>query len=145
PTPFDQDTAEDQVAFQRMSRELNVETREAEAMMNVDPLNGLERMKKMRERIVNSELSPRSRKQLLVIADRTIDKMEKYIDANRADIELKAENKAKLAKIDRERAMRLASQERLAELVEEFNKLMDQERWAEAEVIANQAREIAPD
>ncbi len=145
PTPFDQAAAEDQVAFQRMSRELNVETREAEAMMNADPLSGLERMKKARERVVNSDLGPRSRKQLLVITDRTIDKMEKYIDANRADIELNADNKAKLARIDRERAMRLASQERLAELVEEFNKLMDQERWAEAEVVASQAREIAPE
>ncbi len=137
--------ADDLAAFQRLSREVNVEIRESEAIMNANPLGGLDRVKKVRERVINSELSPKSRKQLLVIIDRTIDKMEVYIDQNRADIELKAENKTKLEEIDRERAMRLASQDRLAQLVEEFNKLMDQERWAEAEMVANQAREIAPE
>jgi general secretion pathway protein D len=137
-------SAEELAAFQRMSREMNVEIREAEALMNRDPLGGLQRVKTARERVLNSDLSPRSRKQLLVIVDRTLEKMEKYIDENRANIELNAQSKATLQQIDRERAMRLASQERLAQLVEEFNSLIDQERWPEAERIAMQAHEIAP-
>ena len=112
--------------------------------MNRDPLGGLQQVKETRERVLDSELSPRARKQLLVIVDRTIEKMEKYIDENRANIELNAESKAALEQIDRERAMRLASQDRLAELVEEFNSLIDQERWPEAERVAMQAHEIAP-
>jgi general secretion pathway protein D len=145
PAPLAQVDAEEQRAVQRWSREISVETRDAEALMNPDPLSGLDRMKKLRERVAGSELSPAARRQLLGMVDRTIAKMEAYIDANRANIELKAENKAILAEIDRERAMKLASQERLAQLVEEFNKLMDQERYPEAEVIALQAREIAPE
>ncbi|MBW3599018.1 MAG: general secretion pathway protein GspD [Planctomycetes bacterium] len=145
PAPLQEMDAEEQRTLQRLSREINVETREAEALMEADPLAGFERMKKVRERVAASPLSPGPRRQLLAMVDRTLGKMEAYIDANRANIELKAENKAILAEIDRERAMKLASQERLAELVEEFNKLMDQERYAEAEVIALQAREIAPD
>jgi general secretion pathway protein D len=144
PGQIDPISEQEQAAFQRLSRELNVEVRDAEAMMNVNPLGGLEKAKAARERVLNSDLGPKSRKQLLVIVDRTIEKMEQYIDENRANIELNAEAKAKLAEIDRERNMKLASQERLAQLVEEFNSLIDQERWAEAERVAMQAHEIAP-
>jgi general secretion pathway protein D len=144
PGRLEEISEEEQMAFQRLSRETNVEIREAEALMNVDPLAGLQRVKDARERVLNSELSPRSRKQLLTIVDRTLEKMEQYVDQNRANIELNAESKEKLEQIDRERAMRLASQDRLAELVEEFNALIDQERWPEAERVAMQAHEIAP-
>ncbi|MBW3598591.1 MAG: M56 family metallopeptidase [Planctomycetes bacterium] len=46
---------------------------------------------------------------------------------------------------DTQAAEKRATQERLAELVEDFNKCMDEGRWLEAEVVADRARKLAPD
>ena len=49
------------------------------------------------------------------------------------------------ASVERDRQVRLEIQDRLAKLADEFNDLMDQQRWEEAEVLASQARELDPD
>ena len=47
--------------------------------------------------------------------------------------------------IERERQEKLDRQNKLAELVETFNNLVDEQRYAEAEVLAKQARELDPE
>ena len=70
--------------------------------------------------------------------------MERFIETNRGQIELDERNREVLSMVDRERRMRVEVQDQLASTVEEFNTLMDQQRYSEAYVVARQAREIAP-
>ena len=44
----------------------------------------------------------------------------------------------------RETTLKLQTQQRLAELVDQYNQLIDEQRFAEAEVIAKRARELSP-
>ena len=48
-------------------------------------------------------------------------------------------------KIDKERGRKIEVDQRLAALVEEYNSLIDEQRFAEAEVIAKKAAQLSPD
>ena len=110
-----------------------------------DPAKAMELLKQVRGKVESSGVDPQVRDQLLRRVDRSIEELDKYIVANRAQIELDASNKEILADIDRRRQAKVEVGEKLAQLVEEFNKMMDEERWAEAEVLAKRARELAPE
>ena len=60
-------------------------------------------------------------------------------------IDLENANRNVLEEIDREREVKLQVQQKLAELVEEFNRLRDEQRFAEMEIVAKRAYEMAPD
>ncbi|MEX2561195.1 MAG: hypothetical protein WD403_14835, partial [Pirellulales bacterium] len=67
-----------------------------------------------------------------------------YIDANRAKIDLAERNQSVKDEIDRGQKLKVHVDEKVALLVNEFNKLMDEQRFAEAEVVAKRAAELAP-
>ncbi len=71
--------------------------------------------------------------------------MRRYIDENAARISLDDRNKKVRDDIDRERKYKVEVEAQLAYMVDEFNKLMDQQRYPEAEAIARRAAELAPD
>jgi general secretion pathway protein D len=50
-----------------------------------------------------------------------------------------------LAEVERRREVKLKVQQKTAELVDEFNRLKDEQRYAEAEIIAKRLIEMAPD
>ena len=79
------------------------------------------------------------------MVDRLISELTTFIDQNKATIESTEQNNAIKAEVVRDQEVRLQTQNKLADMVEQFNKLMDEKRYAEAEVIARQARDIAPD
>jgi general secretion pathway protein D len=47
--------------------------------------------------------------------------------------------------VKREQSIKLEVQQKMAQMVDEFNKLVDEQRYAEAEVVANRLYEMAPD
>ena len=90
------------------------------------------------------------------IPDRSKGPFQRRIDRTRLDIEeatgkrsselaLDRKNAAIEAQIDRERTKRVEVDQRLAMLVEEYNALVDEQRYPEAEVIAKKAGQLAPD
>ena len=110
-----------------------------------DPIKAMELLKEARAGIESSGLDPQFRSQLMRRVDRSIEELDKYILANRAQIELDAANKEVLKDIERRQQAKIEVDDKLARLVDEFNKLMDEERYAEAEVLAKRARELDPD
>lgn len=82
---------------------------------------------------------------MLNLVDRSIRETEGYIEKNLADIELAEHNQSATEDIERRKQGKLDKQNKLAELVEQFNDLMDEQRYAEAEVIAKQAHELEPE
>jgi general secretion pathway protein D len=129
---------------QKLYKEITAEETAVEKMMKNEPDAALQRMKQMRERVATSELDGPSRKQLLSLCDRRIGAIEQYLNSNRADIDLANANRAVRVGLAQEQEVLIETQTKLAELVEQFNRLMEEQRYHEAEVIAKQAREIAP-
>ena len=143
-SPLAQVDQKTELLRQQYLKEIQAEEAAADRLMKSDPDAAIDRMRKMRERIAASEMDPQARKQLQTFVDRRISDMDAYIKANRADIDLNNANRQVRGEIDREQQLLVETQTRLAELVSEFNKLLDEQRYHEAEVVAKQAREIAP-
>jgi general secretion pathway protein D len=144
-SPLEELTAQQRLLRQKLFTEIAAEQKLVETMGKDDPKGALERLLRLRKRVGSEEdVDATSRKRMVAIVDRSITSMENYINANLADIELDAENKAVLEKIRSERDATAEMREELASMVDQFNTLIDEGRYAEAEVIAKQAREIAP-
>ncbi|HEY2838910.1 MAG TPA: hypothetical protein VGJ26_07170 [Pirellulales bacterium] len=137
-------TAEQTVAARKAAAELMERQSEAKRIQQKDPKQALVILQQARAGLEKSKLEPTQRDQLLRAADRKIIEMENYIDTNRARIDLDARNKAVKTEIAREQEVKVEVQEKLAYLVDDFNKLMEEMRFAEAEVIAKKAEELAP-
>lgn len=143
-SPLEQVDQKTELHRQKLLKEIQTEEAAVQGMRTVDPEGGLDRLKQLRERVNGSGLDPASTKSLLRIVDSRIIELEQYIEVNRADIDLANANRKVRIEIEREQLQTIEGQTKLAELVEQFNRLIDEQRYAEAEVVAKQAYEIAP-
>lgn len=110
-----------------------------------DPTKALELLKEGRKLVENSGVEAEARAQLLRRVDRKIAELDKYILANRGQIELDTSNREIVKEVERRQQAKVEVDEKLAKLVDEFHKLMDEQRYAEADVLARRARELDPD
>jgi general secretion pathway protein D len=138
-------TDEQAAVRQKMFREVTGEMAEAERTRESDPLGSLQRLNSLRMRVAQAELDAPARKQFLTMVDRAIGAQQGYIDQNRANIELDQNNRRILAELDMERERRAKLDTEIVSLVEQFNDLMEERRYEEAEQIAKQVRELDPD
>lgn len=144
PSPLGEVDARQQVLLQQMIAEVTREQSKADALREFSPKEGLEKLTMVRVTVEQSSIDAVAKKQLLARVDRSIESLENYIDMNKSQIELDERNAAIDAQIKNERDLHLEVNNKLAEMVEQFNELMEQQRWQEAEVIARQAREMDP-
>ena len=131
-------TAEDeQTRAKQMSAEVGKKQSEARRMRESKPKDALKLLQDTRQQVADSQLSDEYRNQLIRRIDITLDETEKYIKDHHAEIELDQENKAVLDEIERSREVKVKVQEKVAELVDEFNRLRDEQRYAEMEIVAH--------
>lgn len=145
PSPLEEVDAQQELLRQQLFREISNETKESEQMVRTDPRGALQRMTTLRDRVSQAEVDPGARRQLLTIVDQELTSIEAYIRENEGDIALKERNREVIDSIDRDRAQKIEVQQKVAQLVDQFNDLLDEERHAEAEVIARQIRELDPE
>jgi len=134
-----------QVAYRKLLGEMAEVKAEARSLARQDPLAALNKLEQLRVRVQQSELTPAVQQRLLTAVDIEIQGARQFVEANRERIAADQDNRDARESIERRYANQAAVDHKLAELVDEFNLLMDQERYAEAEVLARQAREIAPE
>ncbi len=132
------------VIARQMSAEVGKQQGEAARLRATDPQGALTLLKDAGERVQKSELDEGMKTQLMRRLDLSIAETERFIRDHGAEIELDRANKAVMDDIERKREVRKQVQIRLAELIDQFNTLRDEQRYAEAEVIAKRAYEMAP-
>ena len=106
----------------------------ADEMAKNDPKGALEKLLGLRGQVEAAELDQSNKRRLLAIVDRNITSLENYLDANIVDIELDEEMGQiwlglNLNKRGCSNGIRLQP-------VDKFNTLLDERRYAEAEVVA---------
>jgi general secretion pathway protein D len=143
-SPLEQVNSQQELLRQRLQREFANEVKDAEQLAQNDPRSALGKLKAFRERVAGAELDTVARKNLLTSIDRRASELQTYIDQNKSTIENAERNQAIRTERARDQELTIEMQNKLAQLVEQFNKLMDEYRFAEAEVIAKQARELDP-
>ncbi|PQO35563.1 general secretion pathway protein GspD [Blastopirellula marina] len=144
PSPLDSVDAEQQLLQRQLFAEVTREQTAADRMRESDPKGALELLEKVRVRVADSAVESKVKDQLLARVDRSMDGLNNYIEINRAQIELDEQNRAVDEAIREGRETKIEVEGRLVKITDQFNELMDQLRWEEAEVLARQAREIAP-
>ncbi len=142
---IENEAAKQQVAAKQLLAEVAQKQMMAQKHQEKDPKRAMEALKEARATIEAANVDAQVRAQLLRRLDRSTADLDKYIEVHRAQIELDDANKDVLKDIDRRKAAKVEVDDKLAKLVDDFNKLMDEERWPEAEVLAKRARELDPD
>lgn len=118
---------------------------QAEQARETDPAQAQALLQQARVLVEKSAVNEQSKQILLRRIDRDLAELAQYAETNRPRIELAERNREVKATLDREQQAKLEMQQRLASLIDEYNMLIDQQRFAEAEVLAKRAAEIAPE
>jgi general secretion pathway protein D len=133
------------VLARQLSADVYKRQSEAEKLRSTDPKRALKLLEEARAQIEDSQLSQELKSQLLRRVEMTVSATNKYIQDHKSELDLEATNREILSEIDRDRKVKLEVQQKMAQMVDEFNKLVDEHRYAEAEVVANRLYEMAPD
>lgn len=144
PSIIDDAAAKAALLARQVSVDIAQQTREAERLRQADPNAAVKLLEETKARVEGAGLEPASRDRLLRQVDRALIDTANYIEENKPRIELDQRNRAVLDQIEQERQMTLDRQQKLKELVDRYNMLLDEQRFAEAEVVAKRAKEIAP-
>ncbi len=145
PADADDVRGSQQAMFRKLQGEVFKERAAAERLLETSPREALEKMTMVRSRIAQSEIDPDSRRPLLTIIDRDIAEMQRYIDKNLPEIINDETNAARLESVDLRRQRSIDVETQIQKLIEDFERLVEEERYAEAEMVARQAQELAPD
>jgi general secretion pathway protein D len=142
---LDEQSSEQAVLARQVSNDMAKKEMAADKIREKQPKQAMEILKEARSAVEASGLNVEQQGILTRRIDRKIADLDKYIIEHRAEIELDEQNKAVLAEVDRRLENRLVVDDKLAQLVNDCNQLMDEERFAEAEVLAKRARELDPE
>ena len=144
-TPIQKAELEAQEKTRRLFREVTAELANTEQSKTVAPLDALDELERLRRRVDGAEVDEQAKRSISMMVDRSIAEQKKYIEANRAKIDLDLQNDAVRAEIATEQARESRIDEEVSALVNSFNDLIQERRFQEAEVIAKQVQELKPD
>ncbi|MCO6042431.1 general secretion pathway protein GspD [Aeoliella sp. ICT_H6.2] len=117
---------------------------DAKKILQKDPKQAIKMLDEMESEVSKSALKDETKRGLLGRIKITRNDVEQYFREHRAELEQDEQNKAILAEIDRRNELELEVQQKIAELVNEFNKLHEDQRYYEMEQVAQRLRELAP-
>ena len=137
-------SAAQRVAVQRLVADIGKQQLTAKGLKERDPKQALEVLDQAARLVQQSGVDTQTQSQLLARLERTREEINAYYEANRATIELKENNAATVEQVERERAHKREIEVKLAAMIDNYNKLMDEHRYEEANVVAKQACELAP-
>ncbi|NBW86779.1 MAG: hypothetical protein EBR23_08145, partial [Planctomycetia bacterium] len=143
--PADAGDAPDTLLVARSSAEVAARQLEAKRLAQRSPADALALLDETTAGLEKQPLPAETRAQLLRRIERTRRDIEESTGKRRAELALERQSGKVEAQIDRERAQKVEVDQRIAMLVEEYNTLIDTQRFAEAEAIAKKAGQLAPD
>ena len=144
-SPIRKAELEEQEKTRRLFREVTAELAKTEQLKESAPLDALDELQRLRRRVDGAELSDQAKRSMAMMVDRAVADQKSYIEANRAKIELDLQNDAVRAEMATDQAREMAIDEEVSALVDQFNSLVKERRYQEAEVIAKQVKELKPD
>lgn len=144
-SPIDEAAARQQVLAKQMAADVAQAISNARRLLESDPKAAVAQLEQMRTKVEGSGLEPAVRDRMLRQLERELAETQKFIQQNRPRIEMEERNQKVAQNIERQQQNKLEIQNKLAQKVEEFNTLMHEQRYAEAELVAKQAAELDPD
>jgi general secretion pathway protein D len=133
-----------QIVLRKVDQEVLKRQSEAVRLREKDPERALATLREAQQMVNESKLPESTRRELLARIDKTLHDTQEFNKAHGAQIDLDKRNDEILASVDHDREMKVKLQQKIAEMVDEFNRLNHEQRYAEAEIVARRLNEIAP-
>ncbi|MGA2059933.1 MAG: hypothetical protein ABSG67_05585 [Thermoguttaceae bacterium] len=144
PSLLDETAARQQVLARQVAADLAHLEANARAMRETDPKGALSSLEEGRKKVEQAGLEPGARDQLLRRADRAIGETKQYIDENQPRLDLAEKNNNTRQDIERDMRVKQETKEKIAQKLDEFNRLRDEQRYEEAQIAAKQAAQLDP-
>lgn len=139
------DPASEALVLAKLSAEVAAKSLEAKRLAQKSPADALALLDATAAGLDRHGIAADKKDQFLKRIERARRDIEETTGKRRAELALEARNAQIEGEIDRERAAKVEVDQRIALLVEEYNSLVDQHRYPEAEAVAKKAGELAPD
>ena len=143
-TLIDTAAANEQALARQLSAEVGKRQTEAQHLAEKDPERAIATLHEAQKLVNESKLSESSKRELLSRIDITLKKSETYLKEHKSEIDLDKANQAVLDGRSHDQEMKLKLQQKIAEMVDEFNRLRDEQRFEEMELVARRLNELAP-
>jgi general secretion pathway protein D len=140
-----EDPASEALVLAKLSAEVAAKSLEAKRLAQKSPAEALALLDATAAGLDRQSLPAEKKDQFLKRIERARRDIEETTGKRRAELALEARNEQIESEIGRERAAKVEVDQRIALLVEEYNSLVDQHRYPEAEAVAKKAGELAPD
>jgi general secretion pathway protein D len=133
-------------ATRQLLAEVSKQQMLARDMREKQPKQALELLQRTKEMVASAgDVDQPSRELLMRRLDMSMNEIQQFIAQNAPQIELDEQNRRVEDENSRIQKNRVDVDSRLAKMVDDFNKLCDEGRFAEAQVVAKRAAELAPD
>ena len=129
----------------RLSAEVAARQLEARRAAQRSAAEALELLDTAAADVAAADIPTETRTQLTKRIDRARREIEEMTGKRSSEIALDKKNAEIESKINRERAKKVEVDQRLAMIVDEYNTMIDERRYAEAEALAKKAAQLSPD
>jgi len=129
----------------RVSAEVAARQLEAKRLAQKSPADALGLLDEVATGLADQPLPDDARDRLLRRIERTRLEIEELTGKRRAELALERQNEKIEAQIEGERNRKVEVDQRIALLVDEYNSLVNEQRYPEAEAVAKKAGQLAPD
>ncbi|MDO4627908.1 MAG: general secretion pathway protein GspD [Planctomycetia bacterium] len=131
--------------FGQMVTEFENVRQKSSTVRQEDPQAALDMLKEFQKKVEDSALADNQKEMLLRNVKTKVVELEGYISENRAGIELQASNNKSKEALETRFEQSRDKEAKIKEMVDEFNTLIEEKRFAEAEVIGKRAQELYPE
>lgn len=138
-------TTESSALLGQLATELSNLEQKVGVVREEDPQAALQILKDFQTKVEGAGLAEAQRDLLLRRTRSKIVEMEGYIADNQSEIDLKNRNRMNSENRQRDKENQVGKHQRLQEMSEEFKRLGDELRFAEAEALGKRAKELFPD
>jgi len=135
----------DDLLVARISAEVAAKQLEARRTAQRSPADALALLDEAAAKVADPAVPEKVRTQLQQRIERARRDIEESTGKRRGELEMERRSAQIDARVDRERAQKVEVDQRLAMLVDEYNSLIDTQRFPEAEAVAKKAGQLAPD
>lgn len=133
----------DQIIIQKLRSHVIRTRANADRLRKEDKVvEAMAELKKLRTVIEGSDANPVPKSGLIRMVDREIKDLDGYMQTHRMEIDNRLRNDAVREDIAQMRTNRYNNEHKLKNMIDNFNRMYDEKRFAEAEVVARQAAEI---
>lgn len=134
----------DGVLLSQLATEIQNRERKSQELRSSNPDEAIKLLVDAKKIVESSQLQPAQRDRLQTLLDGKIADCQKFIEDNKGEISLRKQNETASAAVKSDYDSRVSRGEELASMVDEFNRLLDERRFAEAAVLGKKAKELYP-